>query len=316
MHRSSSPILPPCILLLGPTASGKTAVSLELARQLRGEIVSVDSALVYRDMTVGTAKPDLATRQEIPHHLIDIIDPDQTYSAAAFRRDALRVMADITDRGKIPLVVGGTMLYVNALLHGLSPLPSADAALRAQIETRAAEFGWPHLHAELRELDPATAARLKPSDAQRIQRALEVCYLTKQTMAQQFSAHKTQPLRYEIVPIALLPSDRKVLHARIAQRFETMLDSGLVDEVKSLQKKYSLHENLPSMRAVGYRQTWGHLLGYNDINQLRERGIAATRQLAKRQLTWLRAMPELIVFDCLETDLMRNVLHYLQRSQK
>ena len=314
MHHHSLPNLPPCILLLGPTASGKTAVSLELARQLNGEIISVDSALVYRDMTVGTAKPDVATLQEIPHHLINLIDPDQTYSAAAFRRDALQAMADITARGKIPLVVGGTMLYVKALLHGLSPLPSADTALRAEIETRAAELGWRQLHAELRELDPATAARLKPNDAQRIQRALEVCYLTKQTMAQQFAAQRMEPLPYEIIPIALLPSDRSILHARIALRFDAMLAAGLVDEVKSLQEKYALHENLPAMRAVGYRQTWEHLLGHYDHNQLRERGIAATRQLAKRQLTWLRAMPELIVFDCLEADLLHNVLQYVQRS--
>ena len=305
-------MLPSCVLLLGPTASGKTAVSLEMAQRLHGEIISVDSALVYRDMNVGTAKPETATRGRTRHHLVDIIDPDQRYSVAAFRQDALHAMADITRRGKMPLLVGGTMMYVNILFNGLSPLPSADKDLRKEIETRAAEKGWPHLHAELRNLDPETAARLQPNDAQRIQRALEVCYITKQTMAEHYAGEKTDPLPYNMISIALLPSNRRVLHERIAQRFDAMLNDGLVDELKGLQSQYALHENLPSMRAVGYRQAWEHLRGDYDLNQLRDRGVAATRQLAKRQLTWLRAMPELIVFDCLESNLAKKVIQYVQ----
>lgn len=298
---------------MGPTTSGKTGVAVELAQRIPSEIISVDSVLIYRDLNIGSAKPDAGILGAVTHHLIDIIDPIEAYSAAAFRRDALKVMADIVSRGKLPILVGGTMLYFKALAEGLSTLPSADAGLRAQIEARANRDGWPSLHAELAQLDPDAAARLKPTDAQRIQRALEVCYLTGDAMSQQFDRRDTAAFPYAVLPIALLPSDRTVLHRRIDMRFKAMLDQGLVEEVRQLQRRYALHAGLPAMRAVGYRQVWEHLDGQYDSATLLARGTAATRQLAKRQLTWLRAMPELVVFDCLEKCLADNVTSYLQR---
>ena len=302
--------LPPAILLMGPTASGKTGVAIELAQRLNGEIVSVDSALVYRDMNIGTAKPDAATLRSAPHHLIDLIDPTQSYSAAQFRHDALKAMSDITDRGKVPILAGGTMLYFKALMEGISALPQADAELRAEIEERAATEGWPALHAELSTLDPVTAARLKPTDSQRIQRALEVWHLTGAPMSQQFGERSAEDFAYDALPIALLPSDRSELHRRIDARFTAMLNGGLIDEVQHLRKKYELVPNLPAMRAVGYRQVWEFLDGNYDRKQLAARGMAATRQLAKRQLTWLRAMAKLVVFDCLEKKLTPGVADY------
>jgi tRNA dimethylallyltransferase len=294
--------LPPAICLMGPTASGKTAVSLGLTLRFPLEIVSVDSAQVFRDMDIGTAKPDRATLEKFPHHLIDLISPEESYSAARFRADALRVMAEITARGRIPLLAGGTMLYFKALRDGLSDLPQADAELRRAIDAEARERGWPALHAELARLDPAAAARLKPTDAQRIQRALEVVRLTGAPLAESMARRTEAAAPYRLIQLALLPSDRAVLHERIAQRFDAMLAAGLVDEVRALRRKYRLHAGLPSMRCVGYRQAWDYLEGHCDRAALREKGIAATRQLAKRQLTWLRAWEDVAPLDCLARD--------------
>lgn len=291
---------------MGPTASGKTGVAVELVQRLPMEIISVDSALVYRDMDTGTAKPDAETLRIAPHHLINLVDPTESYSAARFREDALQVMSEITARGNVPLLVGGTMLYFRALWKGLSELPQADAALREEIESEARERGWPALHVELAKLDPETAARLKPTDAQRIQRALEVMRLTGKPMSKVLESSRGEALRYRVLPLALVPSDRAVLHQRIADRFAAMLDAGLVDEVEQLRRKYPLKSDLPSMRCVGYRQVWEYLEGEYDRGELLNRGIYATRQLAKRQLTWLRGM-DVIELDCLATDLVSQV---------
>jgi len=301
-------VFPPAIFLMGPTASGKTAVAVELARHLPVEIISVDSALVYRDMNIGTAKPDAATLAAAPHHLIDIMAPTAVYSAAAFRTDALRLMQDITARGNIPLLAGGTMLYFRALRFGLSDLPQADAAVRAEIEEQAARLGWPRMHEELVSLDPETAARLKPNDSQRIQRALEIYRISGQPMTALLALQQKYQLPYKLIPLALLPSERKQLHERIATRFADMLKLGLLDELQELKKKYALHGDMASMRCVGYRQAWQYLAGDIDKTALLEQGIAATRQLAKRQLTWLRGMPDNIEFDCLARDLNLQVL--------
>jgi tRNA dimethylallyltransferase len=300
--------LPPAIFLMGPTASGKTAVAVELAQHLPVELISVDSALVYRDMDIGTAKPDEATLAAAPHHLIDIIAPTEVYSAAAFRSDALRLMQEITARGKIPLLVGGTMLYFRALRFGLSDLPQADIAVRADIEEQAARFGWPAMHDELARIDPETAARLKPNDSQRIQRALEIFRVSGQPMSALLALQEEYRLPYSVIPLALIPSDRKQLHERIATRFADMLQQGLLDELNDLQRKYVLHSEMASMRCVGYRQAWQYHVGDIDKTDLLEQGIAATRQLAKRQLTWLRGMPDNIELDCLATDLNKQVL--------
>ena len=290
--------LPPAILLIGPTASGKSAVAFELASRLPVEIVSVDSAQVYIDMDIGTAKPTSAERLRVPHHLIDLVTPEQSYSAARFRDDALAAMRDISARGRLPLLVGGTMLYVKALREGLSKLPPADPGIRAQIDEAAMRHGWPVLHAQLAALDPETAGRLEPNDAQRIQRALEVVRLTGRPLAASYARRDAAELPYRLHAIGLAPSDRAALHARIAQRFDAMLTAGLIDEVRALREKYALDAALPSMRCVGYRQVWAFLDGALAPEELRERGIYATRQLAKRQLTWMRAMPDLEVFDC------------------
>jgi tRNA dimethylallyltransferase len=306
--------LPPALCLMGPTASGKTAVVFELADRLPVEIVSVDSAQVFRDMDIGTAKPDRATLAKYPHHLIDLITPEESYSAARFRADALRVMGEIAARGRIPLLAGGTMLYFKALREGLSDLPPADAELRREIDAEAARRGWPALHADLAQLDPETAARLKPGDAQRIQRALEVVRLTGAPLAASLARKVESALPFRLVQFALLPSDRAVLHERIAQRFDAMLAAGLVDEIRGLRKKYRLHAGLPSMRCVGYRQAWDYLEGSCDRAGLREKGIAATRQLAKRQLTWLRSWPDVTAFDCLAGDLVAQVVRSAEKA--
>ncbi|MDD5330182.1 MAG: tRNA (adenosine(37)-N6)-dimethylallyltransferase MiaA [Sulfuricella sp.] len=295
---------------MGPTASGKTGVAVELVQRLPCEIISVDSALVYRGMDIGTAKPDAATLAVAPHHLIDIIDPTRSYSAAQFRLDALRLMAEITARGHIPLLAGGTMLYFKALRQGLNDLPQADPATRAAIDAMAAQHGWAAAHAELARLDPATAARLNPADAQRIQRALEVCMLTGRPMSALIEEEAAADLPYRVIPLALLPSDRAVLHRRIAQRFDAMLAQGLIDEVARLRRDYPLDPGLPSMRCVGYRQAWQYLDGEFGLEELREKGLAATRQLAKRQLTWLRGMEGLTEFDCLAEDLSTQVYDF------
>jgi tRNA dimethylallyltransferase len=299
--------LPPVIFLMGPTASGKTGVAVELAQRMPVELISVDSALVFRDMDIGTAKPDAATLARAPHHLIDIITPTEAYSAAAFRHDALRLMADITARGKIPLLVGGTMLYFKALREGLSPLPQANAALRAELDAEIAQHGIEHLHAKLAEVDAETAARLHSTDTQRIQRAMEVYRLSGQPMSVLIKHQEQNPLPYRILSIALTPSDRAVLHQRIATRFADMLKQGLLDELRGLRQKYALHRDMTSMRCVGYRQAWEYMEGEITEAELLEKGIAATRQLAKRQLTWLRSTPDIIELDCLAPDLERGV---------
>ena len=292
---------------MGPTASGKTGVAVELVQHLPLEIISVDSALVYRHMNIGTAKPDAATLALAPHHLIDLIEPTQIYSAAQFCRDALELMRDITARGKIPFLVGGTMLYFKALREGLNDLPSADAEIRAGLEAQADAFGWAALHAELARVDPKTAARLHPADAQRISRALEVYALTGQPMSTYLNRADASALPYRVLPLALMPSDRGVLHTRIAERFDTMLRQGLIAEVEGLRARFDLHPELPAMRCVGYRQTWLYLDGEINRDDLRERGICATRQLAKRQMTWLRAMQDAQVLDCLNQQLAQRV---------
>ncbi|HZZ91345.1 MAG TPA: tRNA (adenosine(37)-N6)-dimethylallyltransferase MiaA [Usitatibacter sp.] len=300
------------VFLLGPTASGKSAVALEIARRIPAEIVSVDSAQVYRGMDVGTAKPTPSERAQVPHHLLDIVEPTEAYSAGRFRADALRLVAEIDARGRLPLLVGGTMLYFRALSHGLTELPSADARLRARIEADAARRGWPALHADLARVDAATAARLEPTDAQRIQRALEVHELTGRPLS---SLHQAAPseLPFTVLRLALEPSERSALHERIARRFREMLGAGLVEELEGLRARHALHAGLPSMRAVGYRQAWDTLEGHAARETLEERGIAATRQLAKRQLTWLRSMTGVERFDGLRHDVAQAVYQRVER---
>jgi tRNA dimethylallyltransferase len=299
---------------MGPTASGKTSVAMRLARELPCEIISVDSAQVYKGMDIGTAKPGAALLKEAPHHLIDVIEPHERYSAARFRDDALALMREITERDRIPLLVGGTMLYFQALTEGLNELPEADPMIRLMIDTMAAEEGWPAVHARLARVDPETAARLEPGDAQRIQRALEVYYVTNKPLSELLKKPRYVYFPYSPIRVSLVPGDREVLHARIAQRFEEMIDAGLVAELKALREEYALDAGMPSMRCVGYRQAWDYLEGRIDAAALREQGTAATRQLAKRQLTWLRAMEGVTEFDCLTGDVADLVLEYLRRE--
>ena len=278
--------------LLGPTASGKSRLAMELAGKAGGaiEIVSVDSAQVYRGMDIGTAKPGAADRAAVLHHLIDIADPAERYSAARFRSDALAAIEGIFQRNKIPLLVGGTLLYYRALALGLDEMPAADPAMRAQISAQAAQQGWPALHAELARVDPKTAARLAPNDAQRIQRALEVFRVTGKPISA-MQTGKGSALDFTLKAFVLLPKERTELHRRIEERFDRMLNDGLVEEVRALRRAHALTADLPSMRCVGYREVWGFLEGNLNENEMRDRAIAATRQLAKRQLTWLRALP-------------------------
>lgn len=306
--------LPPAIFLMGPTASGKTNIAVELAQRLPVELISVDSALVFRDMDIGTAKPDAATLARAPHHLINIINPTGSYSAAAFRHDALRLMHDITSRKTIPLLVGGTMLYFKALREGLSDLPPSNPEVRAALDAEIAQHGIKHLHKQLAAVDAETAARLKPTDTQRIQRAMEIYRITGSPMSTLIGQQQSTELPYRIIPIALVPSDRARLHARIAARFKAMLEHGLVDELRTLREKYPLHPNMTSMRCVGYREAWQFMEGEIDDTQLLETGIVATRQLAKRQLTWLRSMPDNIELDCLASDLEQTVLDILSKN--
>ncbi|MBV2235762.1 MAG: tRNA (adenosine(37)-N6)-dimethylallyltransferase MiaA [Sterolibacterium sp.] len=298
---------------MGPTASGKTQLAMELASRLPIELISVDSAQVFRDMNIGTAKPDAVTLAQFPHHLIDIVSPEERYSAAQFRSDALCKMAEITARGRIPLLVGGTMLYFKTLREGLADLPAADPTLRAEIDALAADHGWPAVHAALARLDPASAARLKPTDAQRLQRALEIVRLTGQPVAELYARQQADPPPYRLLCLALLPSDRSILHQRIAQRFELMLQQGLVEEVEQLRRNYRLDAQHASMRCVGYRQVWDMLEGQLPPGQLCERGIYATRQLAKRQLTWLRSMNAIESIDPLATTCGRTLLQRVQQ---
>ena len=305
----------PIPLLLGPTASGKSAIALALAAGRPVEIISVDSALVYRGMDIGTAKPTLEERQAVPHHLIDLLEPTEAYSAARFAEDALRLIDEIQARGRVPLLAGGTMLYAKALLEGLHALPAADPAVRARLDAEAAQAGWPAMHARLAAIDPATAARLEPNDAQRIQRALELHALTGEPMSALLARQARSPSARTFLTIALEPSDRSVLHARIAERFGRMLEAGFLDEVRRLRARGDLHSRLPSMRCVGYRQAWEHLEGNCDRDTMIARAVAATRQLAKRQLTWLRSMPQRQVVDCLAPDAFDQVLALLDRAR-
>jgi len=299
---------------MGPTASGKTAVAVALIDQLPIEIISVDSALVYKDMDIGTAKPDAHVLLHAPHHLLDLIDPTSAYSAANFSSDALRLMADITARGKIPLLVGGTMLYFKALQEGLSGLPEASPEVRATLDLEAAQVGWPGMHEKLAKIDPLTAARLAPNDTQRIQRALEVFVISGETMSSLFAKQTSTTLPYRLLKLALVPNDRSVLHERIALRFDQMLDAGFLDEVRALLVKYpTLTRDSTSMRCVGYRHALEHLAGDYDLAELRDRGIFATRQLAKRQLTWLRGMRDSLELDCLQSGLQDHVLQVIKQ---
>ncbi len=341
---ASSERKPLVVAIMGPTASGKTASALEIARHIPAEIISVDSALVYRGMNIGTAKPNAEELAAVPHHLIDIMEPTQSYWAMQFRDDALRLFAEIHARGKLVLMVGGTMLYFKALRDGLDELPQADSELRTKLDAEAAQLGVPGMHAKLAQLDPITAARLKTNDSQRIQRALEIIELSGQTMSSLLTNHSTPELPFDILPLALEPSDRSVLHQHIAQRFDLMLDQqhhgltaaaftngeltkdgvaksgaikgGLIQEVATLRARGDLHLGLPSMRCVGYRQTWKYLDGEYGYQELREKGIAATRQLAKRQLTWLRSMPERIVIDCIGNHVAKTVLERVNNALK
>ena len=289
---------PLAIFLMGPTASGKTALACALADRFPLAIVSVDSALVYRGLNIGAAKPDAATLAQFPHRLIDIRDPAQPYSAAEFRADALREMQAIVAAGKIPLLVGGTGLYFRALQSGLSNLPEADANVRARLAFEAREFGWPALHARLRELDPEATKKIRPGDAQRIQRALEVIALTGKPLSAQ-QGGMPAPFTYRTLKLALIPDDRAVLHERIAQRLDAMIAAGFLDEVRVLRARGDLHTDLPALRAVGYRQAWQHLDAEFGVAELRDRAVFATRQLAKRQLTWLRSELDARGFDLL-----------------
>ena len=311
---------PMAVAIMGPTASGKTASALRIAQTRPCEIISVDSALVYRGMDIGTAKPTPAELAAVPHHLIDILDPLEAYSVAQFRDDTIRLVGEITARGKLPLLVGGTMMYFKGLVDGLDDLPTADPALRAAIEEQAARIGWPGMHAKLQALDPITAARLAPNDAQRINRALEIIELSGQPMSSLLARRAKPELPFELVSFGLETDDRAVLHKRIALRFDQMLgdsdEQGLVAEVARLRARGDLSPALPSIRCVGYRQAWDYLDGNIDRAELCELGVIATRQLAKRQITWLRAMPHRIVIDCLGPDPAGAMLAHLGTLDK
>ncbi len=303
----------PVVVLMGPTASGKTDLAIELRQQLPLDIISVDSVMVYRGMDIGSAKPDAETLARAPHRLIDIRDPAESYSAAEFCTDALREIEAIHAAGRIPLLTGGTMLYYRALFYGLSELPSANAELRKKLETEAAQIGWAGMHQRLAEIDPLAAERIHPNDPQRIQRALEVYELTGQPLSTLQQQDKTRlALPYPLIKLAVAPEDRGVLHQRIEQRFRQMMEQGLVAEVEMLMARGDLDPSMPSLRAVGYRQVWELLSGRMDYTETVEKGIIATRQLAKRQFTWMRSETDLRCFESTHSDLGHEVLDYLQ----
>jgi len=293
---------------MGPTASGKTALAVQLAQVLNGEIISVDSALVFKGMDIGTAKPTLAERNGIAHHLIDILDPAESFSTGQFRKLALELMADITERGKLPILVGGTMLYFNALNSGLAVLPEADAGIRARLDEELALLGKEALHQRLAQVDPQAAARIHPNDPQRVQRALEVYEISGQPLTSFFTEAQSQPIPYNRIKLIIAPEDRKILHAVIAKRFQQMLQQGLIEEVEKLFARGDLTEQLPAIRAVGYRQVWSYLQGEYDLETMAEKAIAATRQLAKRQFTWLRKETDAQHFQTGQADLLKAVL--------
>ncbi|MDP6968575.1 MAG: tRNA (adenosine(37)-N6)-dimethylallyltransferase MiaA [Gammaproteobacteria bacterium] len=308
--------LPPAVFLMGPTAAGKTDLAVALVQHKNCEIISVDSALIYRDMNIGSAKPDAATLALAPHHLIDIRDPSAAYSVAEFCADALALMAEITARGNIPLLVGGTMMYYKALMEGLADLPESDAAIRQQLEAEVATQGVPALHARLAQVDPVAAQRLHATDSQRVLRAMEVYLLTGETLSSHWARQQAYSLPYNVTSIGLWPPERAVLHQRIAQRFQLMLEQGFELEVTALRARGDLALSMPAMRCVGYRQMWQYLDGDYDYDTMVHKGVVATRQLAKRQLTWLRSWPDLHYFDSLDDKLAFTVAQLFDRMSR
>ena len=303
--------LPKIITLMGPTASGKTDLAIFLTQHFPVDVISVDSALVYKGLDIGSAKPSAEELTKAPHRLLNVVEPIEPYSAARFRKDALREIEDILKAGRIPLLVGGTMLYFRALLQGLSDLPESDESTRKKLEQQAKEIGWEKMHQRLAKVDAEAAARIHPNDPQRISRALEVYEMTGKAMSQLQKEQKSEPLPYQVLKLALIPSDRAVLHQRIEKRFGQMLDHGFIDEVKTLRNRWDLNEDLPAIRAVGYRQVWDYLESRIDYTEMQERGVIATRQLAKRQLTWLRSEKNLTIYDLSrysEQDIQESVL--------
>jgi tRNA dimethylallyltransferase len=311
MSRAAKPL---AVAIMGPTASGKTAAALQIAQQIPSEIISVDSALVYRGMDIGTAKPSAEEQAAVQHHLINILDPSASYSVMQFRQDAIKLVSEINARGNLALLVGGTMLYFKGLRDGLDALPEADPTVRSELDSEFTQFGSPAMHQRLQALDPITAMRLKPNDTQRIHRALEIIQLTGLPMSDLLAKTEKPELPFQLMSFSLEPSDRSVLHERISRRFDVMLTAqpSLIDELKALRERSDLHLGLPSMRCVGYRQAWEHLDGKTDLASMRELGIIATRQLAKRQLTWLRSMEDRISLDCLSSDLSGQLLRHIK----
>ncbi len=305
----------PLVCLMGPTAAGKTQLAVELTQHFPFEIISVDSAMVYRGMDIGTAKPDLETLKRAPHRLIDFRDPSDPYSAAQFKEDALREIKNIFSSNKIPLLVGGTMLYFRVLQQGLADMPAADPVLRQKLHAEGLQKGWPALHEQLLQVDPEAAARIHPHDAQRLQRALEVYQLSGKNLTTWQAITNNPLLNYNVINLAVAPLDRAILHTRIAERFKQMLDAGLVEEVEKLISRGDLTLETPAIRSVGYRQVWEYLLGMMTYEQMSERGIIATRQLAKRQLTWLRSWPDLHWFDSENTELIPRVVEFFMANR-